>query len=131
MRVRHLDESRAPATRGCDGRSRARRTRFRAEVVGLEDRRLLSGAGTLDTSFGSGGIQQLYITNFTGSSPYQSADAVAVDSSSNVVAAGFTDPSSSSSGPVSASVVRLTSSGAPTSISARRGRWSSPAAPVR
>jgi uncharacterized delta-60 repeat protein len=94
-------------------RPRMSRVRLRPEVIGLEHRLVLSTAGTLDTSFGSNGVEQVYFTPLgQTTSPLQSANAVAIDSAGNIVTAGSTN-SASPTAPTSATVARLTSAGTP------------------
>jgi uncharacterized delta-60 repeat protein len=100
-------------TRKRIGRPRMSRVRLRPEVIGLEHRLVLSTAGTLDTSFGSNGVEQVYFTPpGQTTSPLQSANAVAIDSAGNIVTAGSTN-SASPTAPTSATVARLTSAGTP------------------
>jgi uncharacterized delta-60 repeat protein len=92
------------------------RFRLRPEVLGLEDRLLLTTAGALDPSFGAKGVEEAYFdytqSGVHASSSDQSAYAVAIDSAGNVVTAGYADSADSVVG-VSGTVERLTSTGTP------------------
>jgi uncharacterized delta-60 repeat protein len=88
------------------------RRRLRPEVQGLEHRLLLSGAGSLDSSFGTAGVQQLDFQP-DGTSPYSTAYDVATDSAGNVVTVGLAEPVDNAEVGTNATVGRLTPAGAP------------------
>jgi uncharacterized delta-60 repeat protein len=88
---------------------------LRPVVEGLEGRLLLSSAGDLDTNFGDAGVAEIRFASYFPSIDFQSANAVAVDSSGNIVVAGYV-LSKSNYGPIgaeSAAVARLTADGSP------------------
>jgi uncharacterized delta-60 repeat protein len=87
------------------------RRRLRPEVQGLEHRLLLSGAGSLDSSFGTAGVQRLDYQP-DGTSPYSTAFDVAIDSAGNVVTVGVANPVDDAEVGINATVGRLTSAGA-------------------
>jgi uncharacterized delta-60 repeat protein len=84
---------------------------LRPLVAGLEKRLLLSSAGDLDSTFGVAGVAEIQFAPEFPSVTGESADAVAVDSSGNVVVAGFVISSSGNSAAGSAAVARLTPDG--------------------
>jgi uncharacterized delta-60 repeat protein len=114
MRIRDRGGSGELGTSGRRRWSEGRRSGLRPVVEGLEKRVLLSAAGDLDTSFGDAGVAQIQFPPAPGLAPAsQAANAVAIDSSGNIVAAGFAQAMGGNLYGSESAVARLTPNGVP------------------
>ena len=121
MAISYQQASRDGQTRNRGRPATRRRVRTRPELFALEPRLLLAGPGVLDSTFGGSGtgvasIDFLPVHATTAVS--QSAEAVAIDSTGNIVVAGYVNSPVIKGGEdsaTSATVGRLTPSGSPDS----------------
>ena len=84
--------------------------RLRPELLELECRWVLSTAGTLDTSFGTGGVERFDFKPNGALAQDSTASDVAIDGSGNIVAVGSAAPVDNTQG-TPATVGRLTAAG--------------------
>ncbi len=96
------------------------RSAYHPRLESLEDRCLLSGPGSLDPTFGSGGL----VTTSFNTKPHDTANSVAVQTDGKIIAAGIGSTSSGNSTTYAFEVARYNTNGSLDSTFGTSGRVS-------